>query len=379
LSTMSPRQRVLTAVGLKEPDRVPIDLGGTGATSIDLGAYEDLKAHLGVTSETQFIYKRSQVARPAEEILERFSVDTRRVIPKTARYEVGARDLTDETYVDEWGVVYRLAGSGFPMPISHPFADKTSPADIKHYPWPDPDDPIRLAGVSQSAAALHAHTDYAVIMQVPSRVFSFGEALCGMEKWLMDLATEPRFAGALLEKGLDLQLRMTANLLSAAGDNVDIVACADDFAGQEALLISPEMYRRLIKPRQKRLFDAIRSHSKARLWMHISGSAYDLLPDFIEMGLDILNPVHVSAAGMADTRQLKREFGKDIAFWGAIDTQRVLAFGTPADVCQEVRRRIDDLAPGGGYVVSSIQNIPPGTPPENICAMFNTALEYGRY
>jgi uroporphyrinogen decarboxylase len=130
---------------------------------------------------------------------------------------------------------------------------------------------------------------------------------------------------------------------------------------------------------QKRLFDPIKQHSGAKIWFHALGNVAELIPDFIEMGLDILNPVHVSAANMGDTRRLKREFGSAIAFWGAIDTQRVLAFGTPEEVRDEVRRRIGDLAPGGGYVVSSIQNIPDGTPSENICAMFEAALEYGAY
>jgi uroporphyrinogen decarboxylase len=135
----------------------------------------------------------------------------------------------------------------------------------------------------------------------------------------------------------------------------------------------------MIKPHQKRLFEAVRQHSDAKLWMHSSGNVYAVIRDFIEMGVDILNPVHVSCTDMGDTAKLKREFGKDVAFWGAIDTQRVLALGTPDEVRDEVRRRIDDLAPGGGYVVSSIQNIPDGTPPENVCAMFETALQYGGY
>ena len=376
---MTPRQRVLTAVNLREPDRVPIDFAGTGATSIDVGAYEDLKLHLGIDAETEYIYQHAGVALPAREILKYFNVDTRRVIPKVSLYDVGVDDLDPETYVNEWGVALRTASSGYHMPYRYPFDEHSSLEDLKHYPWPDPDDPIRFAGVAECAHELHTETDNAVILQVPSQVFSFGEALCGSVAWFIKLATDPQFADALIAKGVDLEIQMVKHLLDAVGNNVDIVGCSDEFAGQDRLSISPRMYRKIIKPHQKRLFEAVRRHTNAKIWMHSSGNVYDIIPDFIDIGLDILNPVHVSCTDMGDTSRLKREFGKDIAFWGAIDTQGVLTFGTPDDVQHEVRRRIDDLAPGGGYVISSIQNIPNGTPPENVCALFEAAHEYGRY
>ena len=372
---MTSRQRVLNAVSLREPDRVPIDFGGTGATSIDSCAYEDLKDHLGIDVETEFIYKRGGVALPAEVVLKRFHVDTRRVIPEVSHYDVGADDLDSETYVNEWGVASRQGNSGYHMPYQYPFDEHSSVEDLKRHRWPDPDDPARFVGVAESAKVLHTETEYAVILQVPSQVFSFGEALCGSEAWFVKLATDSRFAEMLVGEGVDLEIQMVTGLLAAAGDSVDIVGCADDFAGQESLSISPRLYRRIIKPHQKRLFEAIKENSNARVWMHSSGNIYSIIPDLIEMGLEILNPVHVSCTDMGDTARLKREFGKDLAFWGAIDTQRVLALGTPAEVREEVRRRIDDLAPGGGYVVSSIQSIPNGTPSENVCAMFEAAHE----
>ena len=379
MSEMTPRQRVLTAVSLKEPDRVPIDFGGTGATSIDLGAYTDLKMHLGVDAETELIYKRARVALPAQQILERFQVDTRRVIPKVSHYEVRAVDLDSEMFEDEWGVVMRKTSIGFYMHHQSPFDEHSSIEDIRRHQWPDPDDPARFAGLTESARALRATTDCAIIMQVPSQVYSFGVALCGTEGWFVKLIKDPAFAEALIAKGMDLQIQMVVKMLDAVGDSVDIVGSSDDFASQRAPMLSPRLYRKIVKPHQKRLFDAIKQHSEAKIWCHTSGNVVDLIPDFIEMGLDILNPVQVSAADMDDTRRLKREFGSEIAFWGAIDTQRVLAFGTPEEVREEVRRRIEDLAPGGGYVISSIQNIPDGTPPENVCAMFEAALEYGAY
>lgn len=375
----TPRQRLLTAVNLRTPDRVPIDFAGTGATSIDAGAYEALKRYLGITVETEYIYRRAGVALPATSILEAFGSDTRRVIPKVSQYDVGAYDLDPDTYVNEWGVTVGKSSSGCHAPIRFPFDEHSTLEDLKRHSWPDADSPTRFAGVAESARRLHAETEYAIVLQVPPQVFSFGEALCGSEAWFIKLALDPKFAEHLIGIGVDFEIRWATALLDAAGSHVDIVGCSDEFAGQDRLSISPRMYRALVKPHQKRLFDAIRARTHAKVWMHSSGNIYPLIPDLIEMGLDILNPVHVSCTDMGDTVRLKREFGRELAFWGAIDTQRVLAFGTPAEVRDEVRWRIDDLAPGGGYVVSSIQNIPNGTPPENVCAMFETALEYGCY
>jgi uroporphyrinogen decarboxylase len=265
------------------------------------------------------------------------------------------------------------------MPVKYPFDEHSTVEDLKRHPWPDPKAADRVAGVAESARELHGETEYAVILQVPSQVFSFGEALCGSEVWFIKLATDPKFADYLLSIGVDFEIAWATELLQLVGENVDIVGCSDEFSGQDRPSISPRMYRSIVKPHQKRLFDAVRAQTAAKLWMHSSGNIYSVIGDFIDMGLDILNPVHVSCTDMGDTARLKREFGNDIAFWGAIDTQSVLAFGTPDEVRDEVRRRIDDLAPGGGYVISSIQNIPNGTPSENVCALFETALEYGRY
>ena len=267
---------------------------------------------------------------------------------------------------DEWGVVVRDIGLGFLVPSVCPFDEHSTLADVKQHPWPDPDDPARVAGLAHSAEALHSGTDYAVVLQVPSQVFSFGAAVCGNEAWFIKLATDPLFAETLVATAVDLQLQMTVNMLDAVAGHVDIVGCADDFASQRAPMLAPSLYRQIIKPHQKRLFDAIRRHSQAKIWFHTSGNVYDLIPDLVEMGVDILNPVQVSARDMHDRQKLKRQFGNHIAFWGAIDTQRVLPFGTPDQVRECVRRSIDDLASGGGYVVSSIQNIPDGTPPANI-------------
>jgi uroporphyrinogen decarboxylase len=196
---------------------------------------------------------------------------------------------------------------------------------------------------------------------------------------LINLIANPKFAGALLDKVVELESQMVRNMLRAAGKNVDVVLCPDDLGMQTAPLISPELYRKMIKPRHRRLFDTIKSHTKAKLLLHSDGAIAPLIGDLIDVGVDALNPVQVSAAGMGDTTGLKREFGNHIAFWGAIDTHHMLPFGSPQEVREEVRRRIEELAPGGGYVLASVHNIQAEVPPENICAMFEAAKRYGGY
>jgi uroporphyrinogen decarboxylase len=170
---------------------------------------------------------------------------------------------------------------------------------------------------------------------------------------------------------------MIKSILLALGDNVDVVLCPDDLGMQSGPLISPQLYRKLVKPRHRRLFDTIKSHTNAKLLLHSDGAIAPIIGDLIDIGVDILNPIQVSAAGMGDTARLKKEFGTHLSFWGAIDTQQVLPFGTPEEIRAEVKARIEDLAPGGGYVLSAVHNIQAEVPPENVCAMFEAALEFG--
>jgi uroporphyrinogen decarboxylase len=196
---------------------------------------------------------------------------------------------------------------------------------------------------------------------------------------MMAMVLDRPFAERLLDGILDLYLELVDRYLGAVGDHIDVFAFGDDICGQDGWLISPELYTTLVKPRQRRLFDAVRARTRAKVFYHGCGAVFDLIPHLIDIGVDVLNPVQVSARGM-DTRRLKAAYGKDITFWGGgVDTQRVLPFGTPQQVRDEVRRRIDDLAPGGGFVFSAVHNIQALVPPENVVAAFDEAFEYGRY
>ena len=203
--------------------------------------------------------------------------------------------------------------------------------------------------------------------------------LRGLETWLIDLAVNPEFAHALMRKVSDLMLGGVLAMLERVGEYVDLLVMGDDMGSQNAPLISPQMYRRMIKPYHAEVIAAIKGKTKAKIFYHSDGNVYPLLGDYVDIGVDVLNPVQISAADMGDTARLKREFGEKLSFCGAVDTHWVLPYGTPDDVRREVRRRIRDLAPGGGYICASVHCIQPDVPVENIIAMFEEAAVAGRY
>jgi len=174
----------------------------------------------------------------------------------------------------------------------------------------------------------------------------------------------------------DIYLEMVEPLLLAVGEDIDLVLICDDIGIQSGPMISPTAYRKLVKPHHARIFEAVHANSSAKILYHSCGSVYWALGDLIDIGIDGLNPIQVSAAAM-DPARLKREFGGKVCFWGAVDTQSILPHGSPPEVREEVRRRIDELATGGGYVCAPCHNIQAEVPPENILAMAEAAHVYG--
>jgi uroporphyrinogen decarboxylase len=373
---MTSRERVLTALRHAEPDRVPIDLG-SGTTGIEVEAYDRLKALLGFESRTRtFVRDHAEVD---EALLQRFGIDTRYVrvgAPRGYRLQIDA----DNSYADIWGVRWRKPPSSLYWDmVSHPIAEPTMAA-LDAYRWPDPHDPGRTEGLRERAQALAEQKAYAVVLDNTGfGVFEQGWALRGFENFYTDLVAEPEFAEALMQRVGDYQVALYEHVLAEVGPYVDVVMVAEDLGSQDGPLISPETYRRMIKPVEKRIWQFIKSKTSARLFLHSCGSVRRFIPDLIEIGVDILNPVQVAAAEM-DPAELKREYGKDLTFWGGgCDTQQVLTFGTADDVEREVRRRVRELGPGGGFVFNQIHNIQPGVPAENIVRMFDTVLTHGVY
>jgi len=369
---MNARERVLAALSHQEPDRPPRDLGATTATGIHPLAYGALKAHLGLEPGWRYLSARAQLACVEPAVVERFRIDCLPLIARSA----ADPPLLDEnrSYVDRWGVERRLPqGNGHYYVTRPPLARAERTGDIGAFAWPEP--VTDFSALGQQAAQLSEHTDKALVLNLEVGFLHQAQFVRGFDLWLMDLAADPRLAGALMDAVLDIWLTEAAATLQAVGDCADVVVYADDIAFQDRPMFSRPMYHKLIKPRQKRVFDLLK-RSGSKIFYHSCGNVCPLLPDLVEMGVDILNPVQVSAGDMGDTAALKARWGRELTFWGGVDTQAVLPYGNAGDVRREVRRRLDDLAPGGGYVLAAVHDVQPEVPPANLCAMFEAADEW---
>ena len=372
---MNPRERVLTTLAHQEPDRPPIDVGGTGVSTIILPAYLKLCEGLGLEVDSpEFISFTAQSIRMDERVLEWLGVDFRGVRPNPPRggsYHVHP----DGSVTKEWGVTWKKGSTSY-HPVQHPLA-RASLRDLDSYPWLDPHDLGRFEGVGAHARYLYENTPYALVADLLVDPLEVATWLRGFDTLMMDLGVNPGFVEALLDKILEVWLPLVERFLQEVGEYVQVVTIGDDLGGQNGLLISPQTYRQIIKPRHARLITAIKAQTEAKIFYHSCGSCYDLLEDLIAIGVDILNPVQVTATDM-DPVRLKREFGDRLTFWCAIDTQHVLPLGTPQEVEAEVRGRIDQLGRGGGYVVAAVHNIQAEVPPANVIAMCRAPQESHR-
>ncbi len=381
---MNSRERVLRTLSHLEPDHVPLDVGGSDVTGIHRDAYKNLARYLGVKEEAPICETIQQVALPEEALLQKLEVDVRPLFPNApdawqAEYTQSDRYIG---FTDEWGVEWNMPNVGglyFDM-VSHPLAACTQPGDIAGFKTPDPADPGRFRGLRAAAQAI-ADQQLAIVMMPPyGGMFESGFWLRGYKQFFLDLGRDPKMVAAVLDMTLAFRLAYWARALEEVGDLVDVIVEYDDLGSTTSTLISPAMYRKYLKPRHSQLFGFIKAHSHAAVFLHSCGAVYPLIRDFIEAGVDILNPIQVGAHGMGDGAGLKREFGKDIVFWGGgINTQITLPRGSPQEIREEVKRRICDFAPGGGYVFAAVHNIQPDVPPENILAMLEAWKEYGRY
>jgi uroporphyrinogen decarboxylase len=379
------RERVLAALDHREPDRVPIDLGGN-QTGIHKGAYRKLIDRLGLDEEIVIMDLVQQLAQPSERVLERLHVDTRYVAAGGAKSFAGGvvkRERAGRVwhdFTDEFGITWSMPDDEpFYFDISHSPLAGLSLDEIRAYPFPKGDDPTRFEGLRDRALRLRNETPYAVISGISGVVYEICWYLRGLENLFIDMMTQPQILEAIIDRTLGFWLDWFRLFLDEAADVVDVIMIGDDLAGQNGPLFAPRIYRQIIKPRQKRLVRYIRSRTKAKIWYHTCGSVREYLPDLLDNGIDILNPVQISAKGM-DPARLKAEFGDRLVFWGGgIDTQHVLPRASPQEVREHVRRNIEAFKPGGGYVFNNVHNIQGDVPPENVLAMFDAAYEFGKY
>jgi uroporphyrinogen decarboxylase len=401
---MTHRERVLTTIAHQEPDRVPIDLGGSLVTGVNVVAYRQLKQYLGLNSQpvrvADIILQLGEMEEPTRR---RFGVDVAglpllKPIPGVRNVHWKPWTLPDgspalisadfEPEVTEKGDLlihaadgsisqWMPAGTYHFVPHDAPLAN-ASLEDVAQF------EPRRLSDeeldfLHHAARRLRQETEYAIFGWFGGSLFEGAQFARGWVKFMMDLRRAPALAAALVDRLAQASLADLERYLDAVGEFVDVVGFGDDFGVQSGLQIGPDDYRQYFLRHHQRLYGLVHARTRAHVFLHSCGSVYDLLPDLIEAGIDILNPVQTSAARMEPER-LKREFGDRLTFWGGgCCPHQTLPWSTPEGVEADVRERLRILAPGGGYVFAPVHDIQPDASPQNIAAMYDAALKWGRY
>lgn len=394
------RERVLAALNHQETDRVPIDFGAMRSTGIHFSAYVNLKKFLHINLGRPKVYDLMQsLAEPEPEIREYFDADVvqlHRLYPsfgvpiddwKEGIFPDGEKCLFPKEFnpvVNEKGdreiifngkAIARMPKDGFWFDFAHfPLAQASKKEDIDNFPFYQIEDREIKFLKKQIRELKDNYPDYAILGAFGASVFEEGHYQFGYEEYLSLLLENPILAEYFNEKNVEYQLKNLEKYLDAVGDEIDIIQFGDDLGTQTAPYISPKLYRKIIKPYHVKLYETVhRIKPKLKVFLHSCGSIYELIPDLIKVGVDILNPVQTTAANM-DPKRLKKEFGKDLVFWGGgVETQRVMLFGTPEEVRKQARERIDIFAPQGGFVFTQIHNILPDVRPENIVAAYQAA------
>ena len=411
---MTSRERILAAIGHRQPDKVPVDLGATPSSGISAIAYGNLKKHLGLQQGHTRVYDVvQQLAQPEDFILDRFGIDAidigRAFNPKDSDWQPTTLMDGQTAQYPAWFHPERQPDGSFiarmkdgldiaHMPATGTFYDQTYfpylddyPADFRdldremgrilwatlaHSPWDHARDPGFWDTLRERALELRRTSDRALMVVIGCNLFEWGTFLRRMDNFLMDLVAEPEQVERLLDALMERHLATLEKACCAVGDVADVIRFGDDLGTNGGPFMSPNTYRQLFKPRHTILCDYVHKHSKMKTFLHSCGSIRALLPDLIEAGYDVINPVQTTCLGM-EAEGLKKDFGKDICFWGGgCDTRTVLPTGTPQEVKDHVKRRLEILMPGGGFVFNTVHNILPDVPPQNIVAMFEAIHEF---
>lgn len=414
---MTSRERLIASIEHKEPDRVPRDLGSTPSSNISAIAYNNLKKQLKLnTGHTRIYDVCQQVVIPEDEIINRFNID---VIDIGRAFNTEDSDWQDTILGDgsiaqypKWfkpvrqadGIYLAYLNDGrltarmpmgatffdqalFPYEDGYPDNFKNLANDMAsiqwsaftHSPWDHASEPDFWDQMRLKALSLRENTDKAIMLVIGCNLFEWGTFLRKIDNFLMDLYLEPYKVHALVEALLELHMKNLSKACEYLGDVVDIIRFGDDLGMNSGPFMKPEMYREFFKDGHRQLFQYAKKHSNMKTYLHSCGSIYKMLPDLIESGLDIINPVQTSCADM-EPEKLKKEFGRDITFWGGgVNVLNILNNGTPQQVKDDVKRRLEIFMPGGGYVFNSIHNIMPDHKAENVIAMFEAVDEFGKY
>jgi uroporphyrinogen decarboxylase len=385
---MNSRERLKIAVNHKEPDKVPIDIGGN-QSSIHVKAYKKLLDFLEI--EDNNIYYADfleQNVVPCEEVLKRFEVDTRYVRPFGSVLDVGFEPQQEGKYVgmyDQFGVFWgndadkHIEDILYYDPVIHPFEDLKTVQEIKNYDWPDGKDKTPFKGLKEYAKKLYEETDYALITPVTGCIYEYTTFLFGFTLVLKYLRTNPELIIAAMEGLLKYWIDYNITYLREVGEYVDVVCINGDLGEQAGPIMNIKIYEKIIKPIERKLSQKVHELADVKINYHCCGSTPQFLPHFADIGYDIYNPVQISAYDM-EPCSLKKRFGDIITFWGGLcNTQKTLPFGTPEKIEEEVRYNLNCFKPNGGYIAANIHNITAEVPPENIVAMFDTVRRFRNY
>lgn len=385
---MNSRERLFKALNHEEPDRVPYDLAGTTWTGITNTAYQNLRKYLGLDAvDPVWSDVIQQIVIPGEDFLSRFNVDVRGLFPLTSHNRNVYSKTVDRgeflEYRDEWGFVHHFPKNGYWFSlVESPMENINFEEDniVENYPWPDAGSKLRFEGLYDKALEFRNNNKVVFIKGLCAGLFEMHQRVRGVTNAMTDPFIYPVNSDKLIGKLADLKIEFWNTALEELSGVIDIIGEGDDYGTQQSQLISPEHFREYYKPHFERVLGFIKEKARGvKLMFHSCGNVREIIPDLIEMDVDILNPVHINATGM-EPRQLKKDFGDSIVFWGGgIDTQHVLPSESPQKVADEVRRNIEALAPGGGFVFNTVHNIQAEVPPENIMAMWNALQKYGKY
>lgn len=382
-------KRVKMALEHKEPDRVPFEIGATGVTGININALRKLKRLLGLTGEPKINDLVCQTGKVEEELINALNIDVKLVKPgpsnkRSILEKYVWEDSENYKLIDEFGIGWRMPkDKGHFYDIYHsPLKDFEEIEDITNYTWPDATDMGRYTNLKSNADKIVNEEGRAYVLgRMSAGMWETAMWMTGYEKFFCDMYINEKLIHAIMEKMLEVKMKYWERALNAVGENVLVISTADDLASQNNLLCSLDMYKKLIWPYHKQLFNFIKAKAKTDVYIfyHCDGACREAIPLLIEAGVDILNPIQVNCPGM-DTKDLKKEFGKDISFWGALcDSQDILPYGTVEHVKEETKRRVEDCMKDGGWIAAPIHNILAEVPPENIIAMRETLDRYGRY
>ena len=380
---MTGRERTQLAVTHRQPDRVPFDLGGMAQSGIHRLAYANLRRHLGLPEGA--VRRQNIITQAAiidDDIRKRLGIDTYFIPGKWADPAAASVRVEGEysVYEDEWGVGRRMPREGglYYDIYKHPLNNDDWRGRLESYQWPDPLGGDRFAGLAEEAKQAQAKGLFVVLMGLCPGIMEMAIWLRGYERFYMDLALQPEVCRFFLDKIGELKIAYWRRAMELAGDYIDAVNEADDLAGQNSLLMSANMYRQVVKPAHQRLLRGIKeAAAKVKIIFHSCGAVREIIPDLIEIGVDILNPIQTSAKDMA-AEELKSEFGQNLCFWGGgIDTQHVLLEGNAQQITEHVRSNIKTLGRGGGFVFGPTHVYQADVPPEKFMVMWETVQRYG--